>query len=182
MIKINMGCGKRNFGPEWVHIDGGNFDHLDYHNLEKLEFDDSSVDLIYASHVLEYFDRDEVICVLEEWHRVLKDGGILRLAVPDFEAMVGLYISGHDLKNFLGPIFGKIKMADSHVYHKTVYDYDSLTTLLLDSGFSDIGRYDWRETEHSHFDDHSQAYIPHMDKENGTLISLNIEARKSRNG
>jgi hypothetical protein len=28
------------------------------------------------------------------------------------------------------------------------------------------------------FDDHSQAYLPHMDKENGTLISLNIEAVK----
>jgi hypothetical protein len=28
------------------------------------------------------------------------------------------------------------------------------------------------------FDDHSQAYIPHMDKENGTLISLNIETIK----
>jgi len=27
-------------------------------------------------------------------------------------------------------------------------------------------------------DDHSQAYLPHMDKENGILISLNIEATK----
>ncbi|HAI38830.1 MAG TPA: methyltransferase, partial [Maribacter sp.] len=39
-------------------------------------------------------------------------------------------------------------------------------------------KYDWRQTEHAKFDDHSQAYIPHMDKENGTLISLNIEAVK----
>ena len=38
--------------------------------------------------------------------------------------------------------------------------------------------YDWRETEHSEFDDHSQAYIPHMDKDNGTLISLNVECIK----
>ena len=48
------------------------------------------------------------------------------------------------------------------------------------SGFEDTKKYDWRETEHSMFDDHSQAYIPHMDKENGTLISLNLESTKKK--
>jgi len=28
-------------------------------------------------------------------------------------------------------------------------------------------------------DDHSKAYFPHMDKENGKLLSLNIEAIKN---
>jgi hypothetical protein len=27
-------------------------------------------------------------------------------------------------------------------------------------------------------DDYSQSYLPHMDKENGTLMSLNLEAVK----
>ena len=36
----------------------------------------------------------------------------------------------------------------------------------------------WEETEHAQFDDHSQAYLPHMDKENGTLMSLNVECIK----
>ena len=38
--------------------------------------------------------------------------------------------------------------------------------------------WDFTKTEHSMHDDHSQAFLPHMDKENGTLISLNIEAVK----
>ena len=38
--------------------------------------------------------------------------------------------------------------------------------------------YDWRKTEHAQFDDHSQAYLPHMDKKNGELISLNVESNK----
>ena len=29
MIKINMGCGWRKFGEDWIHIDGGDYDHLD---------------------------------------------------------------------------------------------------------------------------------------------------------
>ena len=38
-----------------------------------------------------------------------------------------------------------------------------------------VKKYNWKNTEHAQFDDHSQAYLPDMDKENGTLISLNIE-------
>ena len=51
MIKINLGCGWRNFGSDWIHIDGGDYDHLDYKDITKLEFDDNSVELIYVSHV-----------------------------------------------------------------------------------------------------------------------------------
>ena len=36
-------------------------------------------------------------------------------------------------------------------------------------------QWDWREVDHGKYDDHSQAYYPHMDKENGIAVSLNIE-------
>ena len=174
-----MGCGWRDFGKDWIHIDGGDYSHLDYKSITDLVFEDSSVDLIYASHVLEYFDRNDVLEVLSEWNRVLKVGGILRLAVPDFEAMVGLYTKGEiKLEQILGPLYGKMSMGSDYIYHKTTYDEASLKGILEKSGFSEIIRYNWKEKEHSNFDDHSQAYIPHMDKENGTLISLNVECTK----
>ena len=69
-------------------------------------------------------------------------------------------------------------MSESTIYHKTVYDFNSLNKICSDLGFRDFNKYEWRETEHSIFDDHSQAYIPHLDRENGTLISLNVEMRK----
>jgi predicted SAM-dependent methyltransferase len=179
MVKLNLGCGWRDFGSDWVHIDGGDYDHLNYKDITKLEFDDESVDLIYASHVLEYFDREEVINVLLEWKRVLKPGGILRIAVPDFKSMTELYKSGEiSLNKILGPLYGKMKMSDKTIYHKTVYDFESLKEIADKLNFSNFEKYDWRKTEHSNFDDHSQAYIPHMDKDNGTLISLNVEMKK----
>jgi predicted SAM-dependent methyltransferase len=179
MIKVNMGCGWRNFGDDWIHIDGGNYDHLDHHSITELPFEDDSVDLIYASHVLEYFDRTEVLEVLSEWYRVLAPGATLRLAVPDFEAMARLYCYDFcNLNMFLGPLYGKIEMKEDVVYHKTVYDFESLKDLMEFMNFENVQRYDWRATEHANFDDHSQAYIPHMDKENGMLISLNIECKK----
>lgn len=60
-----------------------------------------------------------------------------------------------------------------NLYHKTTYNFKKIKNLLESSGFKNVKRYDWKDTEHSHIDDHSQAYFPHMDKENGKLISLN---------
>ena len=65
MIKINMGCGWRNFGKDWDHIDGGDYSHLDSKDIFNLPYEDNSVDLIYASHVIEYFNREEVKDVLK---------------------------------------------------------------------------------------------------------------------
>ena len=179
MIKLHLGCGRRNFGDDWVHIDGDIQEHLDYYDITKLSFDNGIVGLIYASHVLEYFDREEAFFVLKEWHRVLKAGATLRIAVPDFESMTSLYHDkAYSLESFLGPLYGKMIMGNKTIYHKTTYDFDSLSSLLSGCNFHNIKKYDWKNTEHADFDDHSQAYLPHMDKKNGTLISLNVECTK----
>lgn len=180
MIKINMGCGIRNFGEDWIHIDGGDYEHLDYKSITDLrQFEDNSVDLIYASHVIQYFDRVSVIDLLSEWRRVMKSDATLRLAVPDFNSIAQLYIDNKfNLNNFTGPLYGKMIMSEATIYHKTVYDLSSLKNLLENCGFSSIEVYDWKLKEHGCFDDHSQSYLPHMDKIEGTLISLNVECKK----
>ena len=180
MIKINLGCGWRNFGDDWYHIDGGDYKHLDSHDIFNIPFENNTVDVIYASHVIEYFNRQEIIPILKKWKNKLKPGGKLRLAVPDFEAMVKLYLhKGYDVESFLGPLYGKMPMGDEIIYHKTVYDFKSLKKILLNIGFNNINRYDWRDYDiHIKNDDHSQSYLPKMDKEKGTLISLNLETTK----
>jgi len=45
-------------------------------------------------------------------------------------------------------------------------------------GFASIVPWEWRNVEHSSIDDYSQSYLPHMDKENGRLMTLNITAEK----
>lgn len=182
-IKLHLGCGEK-FISGFVHIDQFRFDHVDYvTNVSDLSmFSEESVDLIYASHVLEYFHRDRAKHVLGEWYRVLKKGGMLRVAVPDFESIVKVYLKFQDLdhRGILGPLYGKWpgKNLQNIIYHRTVYDFSSLRLVLEKENFKNISRYDWRNTEHADVDDYSQAYIPHMDKENGILISLNVEADK----
>lgn len=178
-MKLHLGCGARDFGPDWTHIDKAEFSHIKYFSVTDFPFEDNCVDCIYSSHLLEYFDRTEVVPILKEWRRVLKPGGILRTAVPDFGAMAKLYCSGtYKLESFLGPLYGMMTCNSNAIYHKTTYDFDSLKALLEFVGFNNVKRYDWRSVEHAAFDDHSQAYLPHMDKENGCLISLNVECEK----
>jgi len=174
-MNLHLGCDKR-FIPGFVHIDLADYPHIDHrHDIRSLPMiADGAVDLIYACHALEYFDRVEVIEILKEWRRTLKVGGILRLAVPDFEALVQVYARTGDLMRIIGPLFGRWPVP----YHRTAYDFASLSRVLEAVGMSEIRRYDWRATIHKDFDDYSQAYFPHMDKNAGLLISLNVEAVK----
>lgn len=176
MIKINMGCGKRNFGKDWLHIDKGDYDHLSHNDIFNFPYKD--VDLIYASHLIEYFDDSEVKSLLDYWFLKLKVGGILRLAVPNFESISKLYTNGMNLDFFIGLLYGKMDMAGTKIYHRTVYDYKKLHKTLSNSGFSNISLWDHKQVDHGKYDDHSQAYIPHMDKDKGTLMSLNVQCSK----
>ena len=64
------------------------------------------------------------------------------------------------------------------IYHKTIYDFVSIKKVLEDCGFGNVRKWNWKEVDHRSIDDYSQAYLPHMDKENGTLVSLNVECEK----
>ena len=187
-IQLHLGCGAKNFGDSWVHIDGAHLPHIKSHILTNLPYEDNEVDLIYASHVLEYFDRDEGLKVLKEWNRVLKKGGVLRLAVPDFNALANivLYLDG-SLEDILGPLYGRMKMDGEYIYHKTVYNCRELYDSLDRAGFKDFYEYDWKKTPpHDKIDDCSRAYYPHCPeciktgkfKDSQVHISLNIEAVK----
>ena len=176
-MKLHIGCGEK-FIPGFIHIDIRKFPHIDYvaqaNNLYM--FEDNSVDLIYSCHVLEHFKRTQTISVLQEWHRLLIKGGVLRIAVPDFEKLAEIYISTRKLDLVLGPIVGGQTYQEN--IHNMIFDYKYLSECLKKVGFTKVYRYDWRETIHKDYDDYSQAYIPHMDKINGILISLNLEAVK----
>lgn len=176
-MKLHLGCGRRHI-PGFVHIDVIEYPHVDHvSSIDNLGFlPDESVDLIYNCHVLEHFKRRDVQRVLREWRRVLKPAGVLRISVPDFEKLCEVYQRFGDINLVIGALFGR----QDYLYniHYNVFDFRSLSDSLQAAGFTNVRRYDWRETEHAHIDDYSQAYIPHMDKRNGILISLNVEAKR----
>jgi len=176
-VKLHLGCGTR-YIPGFIHVDIRKLPHVDYvTSADKLKmFKEGSVDLIYACHILDHFKRGQIDDVLKEWHRVLKPGGILRLAVSDFEQIVKVYLKYKDFKLVIGPLMGRQDYPANT--HGMIFDFSYLYEFLKKAGFKKIRRYNWEETIHKDYDDLSQAYIPHMDKKHGILISLNVEAEK----
>lgn len=174
--RLHLGCGARHI-PGFVHVDIRPLPHVDVvSELASLPMlPDGCAELVYASHVLEHFPRHQTGAVLSEWRRLLAPGGVLRLAVPDFAQLVRVYqANGGDLGEIIGPLVGR--QDHPHNFHYNVFDRRSLTAALEQAGFRHVREWDWRQTDHAAVDDFSQAYLPHMQKDTGVLISLNLEA------
>ena len=144
--RIHLGCGARHL-PGWFHVDALAYDHVDHvGRVEDLSFiPDNSAGLIYACHVLEHFGRHSYKGALAEWFRVLAPGGILRLAVPDFEAAARLYLSGslpRGIEDVRGLICGGQR--DEYDFHAMIFDAPSLSAALREVGFRETRPWDWR--------------------------------------
>lgn len=92
---VNLACGATFVdAPNWINFDfaatGPAVHEIDL--LERLPLNDRDVDFVYCSHFLEHIPRNRTVQFLQECHRVLKPGGILRLVVPDFEEMCMEYL------------------------------------------------------------------------------------------
>jgi hypothetical protein len=98
------------------------------------------------------------------------------VSVPDFEAAINVYQDTKNLSLVLGHLIGGQDYPGNT--HYMVFDFIYLSTLLSEVGFRRIRKYDWRDTIHKDYDDRSQGYYPHLQKETGILMSLNMEADK----
>lgn len=176
LLKVHLGCGK-NYLPGWINVDLFSTINADlYADLSALPFASDSVACLYASHVLEHCHRYTILATLAHWRQLLCVGGIVRIAVPDFAACCEWYRRTGDLPSITGLLFGGQNHPKNN--HFIAFDKRTLTDALKRVGFRYVRPWDWRKTEHSQFDDYSQSFLPHMDKDNGTLMSLNVEAMK----
>lgn len=131
-----------------LNIGGGDHEIPGYENVDRkhgkeaypLPYEDNSIEVIRASHILEHFSHRQVAPVLKEWVRVLEPGGWLRVAVPDFNWIVHAYQEGHDV-----PIQGYLMggQVDEDDYHKTIFDRGGLERELEMAGLVDIQG--WRD-------------------------------------
>jgi predicted SAM-dependent methyltransferase len=175
-IYLHLGCGDINH-PKFVNIDGRPAPHIHYvQSLDNLsQFSNESVDLIYASHCLEHFPHAKVPEVLEEWHRVLKTGGILRLSVPDFDRLLLAYQeSNQDIYSILPGVMGGQDY--SYNFHMVIFNQAFLRSLLKETGFHQIEEWLPGQDELTSLDDFSTCEFEIKDKK--IPISLNLQATK----
>jgi SAM-dependent methyltransferase len=160
-IRLNLGSGAVEL-PGYVNLDIKRGQRA----YPLAEYADCSIDEVRASHLLEHFGHPASMAVLSEWIRVLKVGGLLRLAVPDFEWCAREYIKGIDRPDepanegdILGYVMGG--WTDEHDRHGAMFDELGLRAALTELGMVDVERWDGDARDCS-----------------GLPVSLNLQARK----
>ena len=93
MKLLNLGCGTK-YHKDWINIDfvSNNKDILSYDLLKGIPYKDNTFDVVYHSHLIEHLSKIEGVSFIKECYRVLKPGGIIRIATPNLEAIVKNYI------------------------------------------------------------------------------------------
>lgn len=135
MNKLNLGAGEHPL-PGYRNIDIRTTGEA----IFPLEVPDNTVDEIRASHVLEHFPQAKVPVVLRDWVRALKPGGLLKIAVPDFEWIVDQFRAGvgDDV-----PLHAYLMGGQSHEYdfHYSVFTEDLLGDMLRAAGCTRISKW-----------------------------------------
>jgi len=190
-VRLNVGCG------DCPHASYYNVDSqllsselrphdIDWHfrwwEAHALRVASDSVDVVYASHILEHYPvlaapegTATASDALREWYRVLRPGGVLYVAVPSLEKILtevdGSPRYGHRHDRWLLNLFGQPRPGMSHCW---AYTLMSLHEALKHAGF------DGKSIE---------RFEPFMNKPDGQhdasggtcdglCISLNLKARK----
>lgn len=128
-MKLNLGSGSCPL-EGYVNLDGNNGGSI--YPLSDLFH---NADEIRASHVLEHFGHFESIQVLGHWIACLKSGGVLKIAVPDFDDLIRRYNLGEQL-NFEGIIMGG--QTDELDYHKSLWTASKLRMIMEGFGLKDV--------------------------------------------
>lgn len=114
----------------------------------RLPIADGQVAVLYTSHMLEHLDRAEADSFMREARRLLKSGGVIRLALPDLRRLAETYLRDGKADAFLESTLLCTPRPRSFVtrlrlllvgqrHHLWMYDGDSLCTLLKRHGFVD---------------------------------------------
>jgi predicted SAM-dependent methyltransferase len=133
-------------------------------------FGDATLDVVYASHILEHLDGRQLGQCLAEIHRVLKPGCRLLGGVPDLEILCRLWLENRDIGKLMkigGMIFGG--HINEYDIHHLGFDTTIMAAMLLRAGFAKIFRvedFDLLEDQTGYAFD-------------GTKISLNFIAEKA---
>ncbi|MFW9931620.1 MAG: methyltransferase domain-containing protein [Candidatus Thorarchaeota archaeon] len=136
-MKINIGCGSV-YKKGFINVDAFDSSVADkIMNAYDLDFEDGSVDYIECSHVLEHMGAVQGVYAISEFYRVLKPGGVLKIATPDIEQSFHNFIwkEYEDRKYMMNWIYGLDVPGMNHRY---AYPQELLQEILYESGFVEI--------------------------------------------
>lgn len=166
-IKMHLGCGTL-YKEGWINIDNNS-----ENNIEKLDFNwdlskdlplvGSGVDFVYHEHFIEHLTYGQGQSFLKNILRLLKKGGVMRIACPDLDSIVEGYVKDNWrqqdwvttyncqwIKSRGEMINTCLNMQPwSHAY---VYNKEDLVGALVEAGFSLENIYEVKFSESNYED------------------------------
>jgi predicted SAM-dependent methyltransferase len=120
-VKLNLGCGGWKIDG-FINIDASDWCEPDVvANVLALPYENESADIIYAGHLIEHLEVEELYGALKHWRDILKPGGVLYLTFPDFEKAFEMWENGWaNWKEVNGVVFGMERPQEGgeYVYHR----------------------------------------------------------------
>ncbi len=169
-MKLHIGGKMKKDGWKIFNIQDADYVDIVGDIRDLSQFDDESIEIIYASHVLEHVRQKEVTKTLQGINRVLKKDGSFYCSVPNLEVLAKLFLSEKlniDQRwGVMQMIFGGQK--DDNDFHYVGWTLDFAKYFFGAAGFATL------KTVNSFdlFEDLSEL------KPLGVQISLNLIAKK----
>lgn len=139
-MKLNIGAGSNNL-TGWLNTDlnRSGAEHVDM--TQPLPFASESVDFVFAEHTVEHISPAQAWGFFKEVRRVLKPGGIFRIAVPSIERVLELadreYLEHLSNAGF-GPPTREAAVANQIIFHghQALWSVSLLQTCFDALGFA----------------------------------------------
>jgi SAM-dependent methyltransferase len=175
--RLNWGCG--GWTPAgWINSDikqGRGID-ISADIRQGLPLEDASIDYIVSIHALPEMPYEYLVPALQELRRVLKPGGVLRVALPDLLKGVHAYERG-DRDYFLVPDEDVKSLGAKLIvqliwygYSRTLFTAEFIEEMLYKAGFQRIDHCAYQQT---------QSQFPEIiELDNRENESLFVEATK----
>jgi len=185
---INLGCGGV-YIDNMINIDFFSNKNKDYGLDLRYPFriDTECVDGIFSDHTFEHLSHSEIDNALSESLRILKQGGKIRIIVPDMSIFIRKYCEDDDAwfnkwkdtvlkdksRHYMHQYFSKIfalNFTSNFYFHQSSWDFNMAKLLLEKNGFENVKKYSFMTG--------TSELLYDKDLEDRKLISLYVEASK----
>jgi predicted SAM-dependent methyltransferase len=152
---LHFGCGY-NILPGFQNLDFYSFRErgkpVARHDLRfPLPYPDATFEGAYSEHCIEHLYPHQALQLMRELHRVLKPGGVLRVAVPDLGKYIDFYLG-----KSVDPEFSMFRSGCEAIWcltqnwgHRSVWDRTMLTEKLREAGFKESHETSYRQGRNS---------------------------------
>jgi predicted SAM-dependent methyltransferase len=159
--KLQIGCGS-NFLQGWLNTDLRDCDNIAFLDAGgKFPIESDTFDYIYSEHLFEHLTVEQQHNMLAESYRILKKGGVMRLATPSLDFLFKLYANPMALENkqyvnWAIENIPKLKIINNSIIdheeyycyvinnffkawgHQMIHNYSSLKKIAIQNRFSKV--------------------------------------------